>query len=120
MANVETNAIEISVLKETLALLLSKSVQPKDGVITAVTTDDTLFAIQNTAEDVRFIRKADFLVALLGDIRKIADTGSEVTAVGQICIGTKTGINGGSYFIGLVNFYPPTQDSHITFIYQLL
>ena len=119
-SNPESLAIEVQVLKDTLALLLSNSKQPKDGTSTAVTTDDTLFPIQNTGEEVKFIRKADFLEVVFGGIRQIKDSGSEVTEVGQIAIGSKTGINGGQPFIGFVTFYPPTTDAHINFIYQSL
>lgn len=120
MANAATNALEIQVLKDTLALLLSNSKQPRDGTTTTTTDDDTLFPIQNTGQEVRFIRKADFLTAVLGAVRRISDTTAqnENTAVNQIVIGSKSGINGGGNFIGTVVFYPPTQDSHINFIIQ--
>lgn len=120
MATVQSNTLEIQALKESLALLLNNSTQPKDGVSTTTTTDDTLFPIQNVGEDVKFIRKADFLVAVLGSVRQISDNNSEVTAVNQIAIGKRTGINGGSFFLGQVLFFPPTQDSHIDFIYRQL
>lgn len=122
MATVQSNSLEIQVLKDTLALLISNSTQPKDGQSTTTTTDDTLFPIQNVGEDVQFIRKADFLTAVLGSIRRISDNVSdnENDAVNQIVIGSKTGINSDQTFIGFVNFYPPTQNSHIDFIYQSL
>lgn len=117
-SNPEALAVEVQALKDALAELLSKSVQPKDGTTTVATTDDTLFPIQNVGEDVKFIRKADFLTAVLGSIRRISDTAAdnEVTAVNQLVMGSKTGINNGFPFIGFATFYPPTQDSHINFI----
>lgn len=120
MANAVTNATEIQLLKETLALLLSNSVEPKDGQSTTTTNDDTLFPIQNTGEDVQFIRKADFLTVVLGSIRRISNDSNvnEVTAINQLCVGSKAGINGDDPFMGIVNFFPPTQDSHINFIIQ--
>lgn len=116
MSTVQSNTLEIQALKESLALLLNNSTQPKDGVSTTTTTDDTLFPIQNVGEDVKFIRKADFLVAVLGSVRRISDTpaNNENDGVNQLVIGSKTGINGGNPFIGIVDFYPPSQDSHIT------
>lgn len=118
MSNPTTNALEIQILKDALALLISNSVEPKDGTKTTTTTDDTLFPVQNIGEPVTFVRKGDFIVALLGGIRRISDTNSEVSAVGQLVMGRKTGINGGFFFIGYVTFFPPTQDSHINFQYQ--
>jgi hypothetical protein len=120
MANAATNALEIQVLKDTLALLISNSKQPKDGTTTTTTDDDTLFPVQNTGQGVRFIRKADFLITVFGSIRRISDTTAENenTAVNQLVMGSKSGINGGGNFIGTVVFYPPTQDSHINFMRQ--
>lgn len=118
--NIQSVSLRLGIVEQFIQNFLANSVQPKDGQSTTNTTDDTLFPIQNVGEAVKFIRKADFLTVVLGSVRQISDANSEVDAVGQIAIGQKAGINGGRFFVGQVNFYPPTQDSHINKIYYSL
>ena len=123
MATTASNALGIASNKSEIDLItefINKSLQPKDGISTTSTTDDTLFPIQNTGEDVKFIRKADFLTAVFSSVRRISDTvaDNEVTDINQLCIGSKTGINDGAPWLGYTTFYPPTQNSHINFIIQ--
>ena len=120
--NLQSLTIKVNTLNDTLALLLGNSVQPKDGTSSTEYTDDTLIPIQNVGENVTFIKRADFLTAVLGSVRQISDDPNidETTDIGQVAIGTRTGINRGELFIGVINFFPPTQDSHINKIYYKL
>ena len=122
MALPESNKLEIDAIKSQIAELLANSKQPKDLTSTTSYDDDTLIAIQNTGEAVKGIRRADFLTLVLGSLRRIDDDSeiNEVSAVNQICIGKKTGINSGAFFIGRVTVYPPTSNAHIEFIYRTL
>ncbi len=112
--NLQALGLAVEELQEWRNELVSKSVQPSEGEATTNFSDDTLIPIQNVGEDVKFIKRSDFISSILGSVRSI----DEVTAIGQIAVGVKSGINDGQFFIGYVNFYPPTQDSHINFVYQ--
>lgn len=123
--NINTIGAELEALKAAFNQLLANSKQPVEGTITETFDVNALIPIQNPGENVKFITRANFLDNLitdaLGSLRRIDDDSeiNEVTAVNQIAIGMKTGINGGLFFVGAVTFYPPTTDEHINFYYQL-
>lgn len=48
------------------------------------------------------------------------DVNDPFVKVGSNVMGTKTGINSGSPFAGIVLVAPPTTDAHITFISRVL
>ncbi|HET8736446.1 MAG TPA: hypothetical protein VFM69_07595 [Pricia sp.] len=118
-----TNIYSLSAAVEALETqqgeLLTNSVQPKDGTATATYTDDTLIPIQNPGEDVRFIKRSDFLTAVLGSIRRIDDDLeiNEVTAVNQLVFGQKAGFFGDAYFFGRVLSYPVLNEGDIDDIF---
>lgn len=118
MANAASNELRIQALED----LIGNSTEPKNIEVTSISQDD-LVVIQKVGQPVQSI-KASLLSTMLNTmtdlglkiIYRIDDDPLKngVTAIGQYCIGTKTGINDGFEFRGEVNTFPPTQNSHIT------
>jgi hypothetical protein len=90
------------------SVLLSGGTIVTTGSLTTDVVDEGVSNLYYTEE------RADARVKTLA----IIGVNTPTYATGQWVFGTKAGINGGLDFIGICTTFPPTTDSHITFIYR--
>ncbi len=119
MATADSVQFELNAFKQEFYALIGQSSElvglPESNSI----GNNDLIAIQRVGEPMTGIKRGLLASALASAVRRISDDPAlnEVTEIGQIAIGTKSGINEGNLFVGVVSFYPPTNDSHIQKIF---
>lgn len=118
MATTQSNKLEIDQLRSDLDLLMSKSVQPKDGDSTAVLNTGALVPVQNPGENVKFITALEFLFLMLKQIGMV-DINSTGDKAGAHVFGIKAGVNEGNLLIGAkvkAGVSEPTSDTDFDYL----
>jgi hypothetical protein len=98
----------------------------QDGLIGDNAGNITAIQSQQTSQDGLIGTNAGNISSINTDLStnyvlkslSIIDVNVLAYTTGQWVFGSKAGINGGLDFIGICTTFPPTTDSHITFIYR--